>query len=48
MFNSLISAFQGASFFSRAFWLGNFMPVVIIAALHAVVAAPALSPQGPE
>ncbi|MDI7863349.1 hypothetical protein MRS76_15435 [Rhizobiaceae bacterium n13] len=39
MFNSLISAFQGANFFSRGFWLGNFLPVIIIAALHAVIAA---------
>jgi hypothetical protein len=35
--DTLISAFKG--FFSRGFWLGNFLPVGMFAALHLVIAA---------
>ncbi len=36
MFNQILAVFQG--FLSRAFWFGNFLPVVIAAALHVAVA----------
>ena len=37
MFNQVLALFQG--FFSRAFWFGNFLPVVIAAAPHFLVAS---------
>jgi hypothetical protein len=37
MFNQILAVFQG--FLSRAFWFGNFLPVVIVAALHIGLAA---------
>ena len=37
MLDTLISAFKG--FFSRGFWLGNFLPVGMFAALHLMIAA---------
>jgi|GraSoi2013_115cm_1033766.scaffolds.fasta_scaffold05887_3 hypothetical protein len=36
MFNQILAIFQG--FFSRAFWFGNFLPVVIAAAAHVLIA----------
>lgn len=36
MFAQLLGAFQG--FFSRAFWLGSFIPVAVIATVHLVLA----------
>jgi hypothetical protein len=38
MFAQLIGVFQG-SFFSRAFWLGNFIPVAVVAAAHLFMAS---------
>src|SRR5438876_6403854 len=37
MFNQILAVFQG--FFSRAFWFGNFLPVVIAVAAHVLIAA---------
>src|SRR5689334_16163931 len=37
LFTQLFSVFQG--FFSRAFWFGGFLPVVVFAGIHAVIAA---------
>ena len=37
MFSAIFDTFRG--FFSRAFWFGNFLPVAVVASVHAVLAA---------
>jgi hypothetical protein len=36
VFSNVFSIFQG--FFSRAFWFGSFLPVLVVASIHAVIA----------
>jgi hypothetical protein len=36
MFNSVFTIFQG--FFSRVFWFGSFLPVLVVASIHAMIA----------
>ena len=36
MFNTVFNIFQG--FFSRAFWFGSFLPVLVVSSIHAVIA----------